>query len=58
MIRYLYIIIDTTKSMKEHDLKPSRIGITQIHLKNFITTFFDKNPLSMVGMAYANEGIC
>jgi hypothetical protein len=33
MIRYLYIIIDTTKSMKEHDLKPSRIGITQIHLK-------------------------
>ena len=33
MIRYLTIIIDLSSSMKNTDLKPSRLSITKILLK-------------------------
>lgn len=33
MIRYLTIIIDLSSSMKNTDLKPSRLALTKIYLK-------------------------
>jgi len=44
--------------MNQQDLKPSRIRFTISLLKLFFGLFFEKNPLSMIGLLVAENGIC
>jgi transcription initiation factor TFIIH subunit 2 len=50
MIRYLYVIVDLSISMNQIDFKPYRLGMTLAFLKQFITQYFDANPLSQLGL--------
>ena len=56
MIRYLYILIDFSSYMKSLDYKPNRFLFTIDVLKQFIPSFFDKNPLSMLSIGIFFEG--
>ncbi len=47
LIRYVFIVVDFTKTMKNLDLKHSRIGLTAIYLKvifyfEILNNFFKK----------------
>jgi len=55
MIRYLSIIIDLSPSMKNTDMKPTRLAVTKVHLKKFIEDFFDQNPLSLISLQSTND---
>jgi transcription initiation factor TFIIH subunit 2 len=55
MIRYLTIIIDLSKSMKNTDMKPTRLAVTKVHLKKFIEDFFDQNPLSLISLQSTSD---
>lgn len=50
MIRYLYLAIDLSKSMSEGDLRPSRLAVTLRIVQDFISSYFDQNPLSQLGI--------
>lgn len=56
MIRYLYIAIDCSSYMKSLDYRPNRFLFTIEALKQFIPSFFDKNPLSMLSLGVFFEG--
>lgn len=60
MIRYLYIVIDTSQSSREKDLalSPSRTRLDVV-LKNtldFIGEYYDQNPLSHLGIILLRDG--
>lgn len=50
MIRYLYLAIDLSKTMSEGDMRPSRLAVTLRIVQDFITNYFDQNPLSQLGI--------
>ncbi|RWS09422.1 General transcription factor IIH subunit 2-like protein [Dinothrombium tinctorium] len=50
MMRHLYIVIDMSESMHEHDYKPSRIRCCLTLVQNFLKDFFDMNPISQIGI--------
>lgn len=52
------VIVDLTHTMKTVDLNPSRIGQTIQNLSKFVDVFFDKNPLSLLGIATVSNQIC
>jgi len=56
MIRYLSIVIDLSSSMKNTDMKPTRLAVTKVHLKKFIESYFDQNPLSLISLQATGEG--
>ncbi|CAD8087993.1 unnamed protein product [Paramecium primaurelia] len=58
LMRNLLIIIDTTKSSKISDFKPSRLAVALQFLPAFIEQFLECNPLSQIGIAVAEEYKC
>jgi len=51
MMRHLFVILDTSDSMKEGDLlRPSRLASAQKLLEKFIVEYFDQNPISQLGI--------
>ncbi|CAD8164800.1 unnamed protein product [Paramecium octaurelia] len=58
IMRNLLIIIDTTKSSKVSDFKPSRLAVALQFLPAFIEQFLEGNPLSQIGIAVAEEYKC
>lgn len=50
MIRYLYLAIDLSKTMSEGDMRPSRLAVTLRIVQDFVTNYFDQNPLSQLGI--------
>lgn len=50
MIRYVYLAIDLSKSMSEGDLRPSRLAVTLRVVQDFVSAYFDQNPLSQLGI--------
>ena len=49
MIRSLFLIIDNSKAMDIKDIKPDRKKATMSMLEQFITLYFDQNPISQLG---------
>ncbi|CAM9369573.1 unnamed protein product [Scytosiphon promiscuus] len=56
MIRYLYLAIDLSKTMSEGDMRPSRLAVTLRIVQDFVTNYFDQNPLSQLGILVTREG--
>lgn len=58
MIRYLYIVVDRSRSMhqQDFDFRPSRAGATQELLTKFITSFFSENPIAQLGIIVMRDG--
>ncbi|KAH3678324.1 hypothetical protein WICMUC_001557 [Wickerhamomyces mucosus] len=50
IIRNLILVIDLSTSMLEKDLRPTRHSLTITNAIQFITEFFDQNPISQLGI--------
>ncbi|KAM7430924.1 General transcription factorIIH subunit 2 [Porites harrisoni] len=50
MMRHLFVIVDMSRAMEEADLKPSRLASSVKLLEDFITEYFDQNPISQIGL--------
>uniref|UniRef100_UPI003AAA29C2 general transcription factor IIH subunit 2 isoform X4 n=1 Tax=Centroberyx gerrardi TaxID=166262 RepID=UPI003AAA29C2 len=50
MMRHLYVVIDCSRSMEDHDLKPNRLTSTLKLMEAFVEEYFDQNPISQVGI--------
>lgn len=50
MIRYLYVILDMSKSMRLLDFKPTRKHAVAEQAREFVAEYFDQNPLSHLGL--------
>lgn len=56
MMRHLYVVIDMSKSMKETDLlRPSKLSCASKLLEQFITEYFDQNPISQLGLIHTKN---
>ena len=57
VIRALVVVVDFSSSMALTDLKPSRRLLTLSLLSNFITEYFDQNPLSQLSFVLGHRGV-
>jgi len=57
LLRFLYIIIDQSRSTEMNDFKPQRKVFVEHLLEVFLREFFQENPLSQVGLIIGHNGI-
>ncbi|CAO1602306.1 hypothetical protein XANCAGTX0491_005928 [Xanthoria calcicola] len=57
IIRHLIIIIDLSAAMTEKDLRPTRYLLTIRYCQDFITEFFEQNPISQIGIIGMRDGL-
>jgi transcription initiation factor TFIIH subunit 2 len=51
LIRYIVLFLDCSISSRENDFKPTRFDILKKVSENFITNYFDQNPISQLSVA-------
>jgi transcription initiation factor TFIIH subunit 2 len=56
LIRFMFIVIDFSASMRQTDYKPVRSDYIFNEVSSFIEKFFDKNPLSYISLISMREG--
>ncbi len=57
IIRTFILIIDMSISMQEKDLRPNRYALTIQYAIEFVTDFFDQNPISQMGILAMRNGV-
>ncbi|CAF0779696.1 unnamed protein product [Didymodactylos carnosus] len=50
MMRHLYVVLDMSEAMKDQDLRPTRLFCAIELLKEFVSMYFDSNPISQIGI--------
>ncbi|KAL8688583.1 MAG: hypothetical protein Q9218_005543 [Villophora microphyllina] len=56
IIRHLILIIDLSAAMTEKDLRPTRYLLTIRYCQDFVTEFFEQNPISQIGIIGMRDG--
>lgn len=57
IIRHLFLIIDLSESMLDRDMRPCRLDLTLKYAQEFVTEFFDQNPISQLGIIVTRDGM-
>lgn len=57
IIRHLILIIDLSVAMTEKDLRPTRYLLTIRYCQEFVTEFFEQNPISQIGIIGMRDGL-
>ena len=57
IIRHLLLIIDLSDAMAEKDLRPTRYQLTMRYTQEFVTEFFEQNPISQLGIIGMRDGL-
>ena len=57
IIRHLILILDLSFAMVEKDLRPSRYLLTIKYASEFVTEYFEQNPISQLGVIGMRDGI-
>ncbi len=57
IIRHLIVIIDLSAAMTEKDLRPTRYLLTIRYCQDFVTEFFEQNPISQIGIIGMRDGL-
>lgn len=57
IIRHLVLILDLSASMTDRDMRPTRFDLTLQYAREFITEWFDQNPLGQIGIVGMRGGI-
>lgn len=57
IIRHLFLIIDLSESMLDRDMRPSRLELSLKYAQEFVTEFFDQNPISQLGIIVTRDGM-
>jgi transcription initiation factor TFIIH subunit 2 len=57
IIRHLVLILDLSGSMTDRDMRPNRFDLTLEYAREFVSEWFDQNPLGQIGIVGMKEGI-
>ncbi|KAL8679981.1 MAG: hypothetical protein Q9186_003797 [Xanthomendoza sp. 1 TL-2023] len=57
IIRHLIVVIDLSAAMTEKDLRPTRYLLTIRYCEEFVTEFFEQNPISQLGILGMQDGL-
>ena len=57
IIRHLLLVLDLSTAMSDKDLRPTRYLLTLRYTINFITEFFEQNPISQLGIIGTRDGL-
>ena len=57
IIRHLVLIIDFSLAMSEKDLRPTRHLLTLRYTQEFVTEYFEQNPISQLGIIGMRDGL-
>lgn len=57
IIRHLILILDLSFAMVEKDLRPTRYLLTIRYASDFVTEYFEQNPISQLGIIGMRDGI-
>jgi transcription initiation factor TFIIH subunit 2 len=57
IIRHMILILDLSESMLEKDLRPSRHLLTLQYAREFVSEYFDQNPIGQLSILVTREGI-
>lgn len=57
IIRHLILVIDLSSAMSEKDLRPTRYLLTLRFCQEFVTEFFEQNPISQLGIIGMRDGL-
>ncbi|KAI9869632.1 MAG: hypothetical protein M1830_005271, partial [Pleopsidium flavum] len=57
IIRHLILILDLSSAMSEKDLRPTRYLLTLRYAQEFVTEFFEQNPISQLGVIGMRDGL-
>ena len=57
MTRYLILVVDASIAMHDKDFEPSRLKTSEEILSDFITEYFDQNPISHLSIIITKEGL-
>ena len=57
IIRHLVLLMDLSASMMDRDMRPTRFDLGLEYAREFITEWFDQNPLGQVGVVGMRGGL-
>lgn len=57
IIRHVFLLLDLSTSMLDRDLRPSRLELMLNHAQDFVSEFFDANPISQLGIIGLRDGL-
>lgn len=57
IIRHLVLLLDLSASMMDRDMRPTRFDLTLQYAREFITEWFDQNPLGQIGVVGMRAGL-
>ena len=57
IIRHLIVVLDLSSAMTEKDLRPSRYLLTLRYAEDFVTEYFEQNPISQLGFVGMRDGL-
>lgn len=57
IIRSLILVVDCSQAMAVKDLRPNRYSLTFQYVAEFVSEFFDQNPISQLGIVAMRNGI-
>ncbi|KZP18744.1 TFIIH basal transcription factor complex, subunit SSL1 [Athelia psychrophila] len=57
IIRHLILLLDLSTSMMDRDMRPTRFDLTLRYAREFVTEWFDQNPLGQIGVVGMRAGV-
>lgn len=57
IIRHLILVLDLSASMTDRDMRPTRFDLMLQYAREFITEWFDQNPLGQIGVVGMRAGL-
>ncbi|KAI9669212.1 MAG: hypothetical protein M1817_004707 [Caeruleum heppii] len=57
IIRHVIIVLDLSDAMAEKDLRPTRYLLTIRYAQEFVTEYFEQNPISQLGVIGMRDGL-
>ena len=53
----MVLVLDLSQSMMDRDMRPSRFDLMLEYSREFVSEWFDQNPLGQIGIVGMREGI-
>ncbi|KAH9944733.1 Ssl1-like-domain-containing protein [Amylocystis lapponica] len=57
IIRHLVLLLDLSSAMMDRDMRPTRFDLMLQYVREFVTEWFDQNPLGQIGIVGMRGGI-
>lgn len=57
IIRHLVLILDLSAAMLDRDMRPTRFDLMLQYAREFVTEWFDQNPLGQIGVVGMRAGL-